>query len=216
MRRIEVSSGDVLSEAGQSSQNIYFPENAVVSLCVVDRKNSGFEVAMAGREGMIGVSALLGARLSPHRTVVQISGGSALVAKSDVVKALAEQDDELRNLLLRYTLYLKEQMARTILSERRDQVEARLARRLLMLHDRIEGDELSVTHADLGDVLNVRRATVTDCLHLLEGEHILHCTRGRVAIRNRAGLERAAGDSYGSPEATYRELIYPFGKTRVS
>ncbi|HEX8258113.1 MAG TPA: helix-turn-helix domain-containing protein, partial [Allosphingosinicella sp.] len=85
-----------------------------------------------------------------------------------------------------------------------------LCRWTLMAHDRIEGDEIKVTHDEIAVMLGVRRASVTDALHILEGEGLIRSRRGRVTIRNRDGLRRLAGETYGYAEAEYSRLIAPF------
>ena len=103
-------------------------------------------------------------------------------------------------------------MARAITSSLQHPVEQRVARWLLMRHDRVGGDILAVHHDDIAGSMNVRRASVTDRLHLIEGERLIRCSRGRIAIRDRCGLEALAGEAYGAAEAQYRLLIAPFGK----
>ena len=92
------------------------------------------------------------------------------------------------------------QTARTLASALRDVPERRIARLLLMIDDRIDGDTMSVTHASIAATLNLRRATVTDCLHILEGEHMVRCSRGRIVMRYRTGLEARAGLAYVSDD----------------
>jgi DNA-binding MarR family transcriptional regulator len=82
-----------------------------------------------------------------------------------------------------------------------------------MAHDRLPGDEIALRHEDIGNMLGVRRASVTDTLHMLEGAGAIRSSRGRLTVRSRAVLEELAGDSYGFPEAQYRRLIAPFGKS---
>jgi len=105
------------------------------------------------------------------------------------------------------------QMAHTITSHIHDPLDQRLARLLLMRHDRMQGDVLFVHHEEIAAGLNVRRASVTDRLHVLEGERLIRCNRGKIAIRDRIALEEFAGEAYGPSEAHYRALIAPFGKS---
>jgi CRP-like cAMP-binding protein len=115
-------------------------------------------------------------------------------------------------LLLRYVHCFISQMGRTIMSNVSDALEKRLARWLLMNHDRVEGDRIDLTHKQLGVMLGVRRATVTDTLHLLEGEGLIRSTRGLITVRNRAQLLACAGESYGAAEKEYARFIAPFSK----
>jgi DNA-binding transcriptional regulator YhcF (GntR family) len=92
-------------------------------------------------------------------------------------------------------------------------MEARLARWLLMCHDRLEGDELPLTHEVMATMISAQRSGVTVTLHTLEGAGMIRSTRGLVTIRDREKLAEIAGDGYAIPEARYRELIGPFGKS---
>jgi hypothetical protein len=116
----------------------------------------------------------------------------------------------LNQLLLRYVQCFFAQLGRTILANLHDPTERRLARWLLMNHDRLHGDEISLTHEQLGVMLGVRRASVTDTLHVLEGQGFIRSVRGRVIIRDRKGLIEFAGESYGAAESEYARAIRPF------
>jgi CRP-like cAMP-binding protein len=98
------------------------------------------------------------------------------------------------------------QIAATALADGRYNVNERLARWLLMCHDRL-GDELALTHDFLALMLGVRRPSVTDALHVLEGERLIKADRARIQVRDRLGLEQFAGEAYGVPEAEYRRLF---------
>jgi CRP-like cAMP-binding protein len=113
-------------------------------------------------------------------------------------------------MLLRFVHVFMRQMGRTIVSNANDPVERRLARWLLMNSDRLETSEIALTHKQIGIMLAVRRATVTDALHLLEGAGLIRSRRGCVEIKDRAALERLTGDSYGPAEAEYSRLITAF------
>lgn len=213
LERIELRGGDRIASSQAPVIRICFPETVVATFGEVIDENSRFAVGMIGREGMIGWPTLLGASRSAHSGQVQLSGGTALVLPASDLARLCEESRTLHVALLRFVQSFTVQMGRTIVANLRDSIERRLARWLLMFHDRIAGDEFAVTHDALGAALNIRRASVTDALHLLEGERALRCTRGRITVRDRAALQRLAGDSYGPAETSYRELIGPFGKS---
>jgi CRP-like cAMP-binding protein len=117
-----------------------------------------------------------------------------------------------RRLFLRFGHAMSVQTARTLASNVRDSAEKRLSRWLLMCHDRVDADEIRLGHDLIGRMLGVRRATVTDTLHVLEGHRAIKCSRGRIVIRDREQLEQLAGDSYGYAEVHYRRAVGPFGK----
>jgi CRP-like cAMP-binding protein len=99
------------------------------------------------------------------------------------------------------------QTAHTAIANARANIEQRLARWILMAHDRIQSSYLPLTHEFLALMLGVRRAGVTEALHALEGKRLIKSLRGQVKILNRKGMERIAGGLYGVPEAEYRRLI---------
>jgi CRP-like cAMP-binding protein len=118
-----------------------------------------------------------------------------------------EASPSLRRLLVHYAHTVWVQTAHTALSNGRFTTNERLARWILMSHDRLDGDDVPLTHEFLALMLGVRRAGVTTSLHILEGEHMIRATRGNITVRDRAKLLAMAGDSYGVPEAEYHRII---------
>jgi CRP-like cAMP-binding protein len=178
-----------------------FPETAVLSL--VDAR--GVEIGLVGREGMSGWSVLLGDAGLPVRVAVAC-GGVALALPTERLTELCRRSAAIRDMVLRSVESLAQQMVATIGASARHSIRARLTRRLLMLHDRSGGDSFDVKHAQIAEALGVRRASVTDTLHLLEGEHILRCRRNSIGILDRSALEAAAGTAYGEPERILIEI----------
>ena len=212
LERVPLIPEEIIAVADQPIQEICFPEDGVVSFQDVLNDGSRVGLGMIGREGMAGWPALLGGAPSSHEANVAIGGGTALRIDAANLISACGASPGLNNLLLRFVQYFTIQLGRTLVSNLGDPVERRLARWLLMNHDRIEGDDIALTHHQLGVMLGVRRASVTDTLHVLEGEHAIQCTRGHIAIRDRCRLRQMAGEAYGFAEAEYARLIAPFGK----
>ena len=202
-----------LIRAGDSLDAIYFPETVVVSIEEQVGPERHVEVAVVGREGMLGWPALLGATRTTHAAVVQLRTGSAVRIGIEPLRRACDRSTSLWDALLQFVHVVIVQMARSIASHLHDALDLRLARWLLMRHDRLGGDVLFVRHDEIADNLNVRRASITDRLHLLEGDHLIRCNRGKILICDRLALESFAGEAYGFPEAHYRSLIGPFGKS---
>ena len=118
-------------------------------------------------------------------------------------------------MLLRYVQVVLAQGAQSTATTAHHRIESRLARWLLMCHDRVDGDEIALTHEFMGMMIAAERSGVTVTLHILEGAGMIYSKRGRVIIRDRDKLEDLAGDSYGVPEAEYRHLIGPIGRASV-
>jgi hypothetical protein len=144
---------------------------------------------------------------------VQVDGEGFRIA-ADRLRALMRLNSRLHDVLLRYVQVVLIQAEQTALANGRFSIERRLARWILMCHDRIEGDELNFTHELLSIMLGVRRPGVTVATHVLEGAKMIKATRGRLTVLSREKLEEAAGGSYGIPEAEYERLIGPFRTDR--
>lgn len=212
VERVQLVQGDMLIASGGAIEGILFPDTAILSLMEGVAQGKFTEIAVVGREGMLGWPALLGCDHSSHAAVCQVSGTALRIPVALLMEA-CEQSPALWRALLKFVHLIIVQMARAIASHIQDPLDQRLARWLLMRHDRVGGDMLLIQHDEIAERLNVRRASITDQLHILEGGRLIRCNRGRVLIRDRPGLEAFAGDSYGVAEAQYRALIAPFGKS---
>lgn len=191
--------------------SVCFPESIITSVADVQPDGTRIEVALIGREGMTNSQLLLGSDRASLEGSVQIGGGRSLRVCAEVLQQFCKRHPSAHMLFLRHVHALSVQTARTLASNVRDPVEKRLARWLLMFHDRIDGDEIRLIHEHLGRMLGVRRATVTDRLHILEGHGAVRNKRGRIMIRDRALLERLAGPSYGFAEQQHGRPTSPFG-----
>lgn len=205
--RRDVEGGQRLVVPHQPLDRVIFPETAVVSLGAPVGNGQLLDIGLIGREGLVGWSALIGEDRPGHGSTVLLQGGSALTIAAARLRAACAASETLLTSLMRFVDVFVGQLGQTIVATARDTAEQRLARWILMLHDRIDGDELVIKHSELGSLLNVRRATITDCLHVLEGERALRCRRGRIVLRDRAVLEARAGASYGGIDSRYRQSM---------
>ena len=212
LHRVQLEEGALLARAGGRIDMAYVPETVVTSIVDLLGDGSRVEIGLAGHEGLAGWPLLLGSKVSPHDVSVHTGGGSALGIKSGALVALCAAHPSAAALFMRYVVALTVQVGRTAVSNLRDPVERRLSRWLLMFHDRMTGDEIDLTHRTIAGMLGIRRASVTNGLHTLEGLHVIRNQRGRIVIRDRAGLRRIAGEAYGHFEAHYSQSIAPFGK----
>jgi CRP-like cAMP-binding protein len=211
LERRRLRRGEVLTQAGVPITTVFFPETVTASILERHVRADLVGIGVIGREGMVGWSALLGCTTTRQRNVVLMADGDALAISVERLRLICSISPSLTASLLRYVQAIMAQLGGTIVSNQCDSAERRLVRWLLMLHDRQGEDDLSITHQGLACLVNLRRASVTECLHVLEGEHLLHCRRGHVTIHDRDGLETLAGDAYGSSEQLYRATIGPFG-----
>jgi CRP-like cAMP-binding protein len=210
--RIDLHREKYFYRAGERIEKLFFPEGGIMS-CVVVNDGNHTEVAIIGIEGVTGLGALLGDEISRFHTFVQVNGSTALEISADVMREAMGEHPELHSLIMRYAQYSLLQSTFSIVTVSEHLLEGRLARWLLMCHDRAEADDVRITHEFMAMMISAQRSGVTIALHSLEGAGMIRSKRGCVTILDREKLMELAGDSYGTPEAAYRELIGPFGKS---
>lgn len=192
---VELRLGETLAEAGQPLAHAYFPVGAIISLLAsVDRKTR-LEVALVGFEGMLGLSLALGAEGAALRARVRGAGTALRVDAATLDRALANSET-LRATLHRYACEQIAAVAQTAVCTRFHLVEERLARWLLMIHDRAGSDHLELTHGLLAEMLGVRRSGITTAAGVLRQRGFIKYTRGDITVVDRAGLESASCPCY--------------------
>lgn len=213
VREVMVERGASVMKAGERLDTLFFPDQALLSLEEEVGDGRRLEVGIVGLEGVLGWPLLLGTDRASHTATVQMRPGRLLCLDMEAARAVCARSKTLIASLLKYVGTVLAQMASSVAATLEYALEQRLARFLLMRHDRVAGDLLVLQHQEIADSLNARRASITDRLHILEGEQLIRCKRGRLVIRDRGALEMFAGRSYGTAEASYRTLIAPFGKS---
>jgi len=182
---VDLDVHQVLEVPGDVISHVYFIESGLVSIVGVTKPKHRIEVGMIGYEGMTGFGVVLGSNRSANELLVQSAGSALRISPPH-----------------------------TALANGRGSLDERLARWLLMRHDRLETNEFSTTHELLALLLGVRRAGVTVALHGLEGRGLIRSLRGRIRIVDRLGLQLAASGFYGVPECEYeRSIGFASGKT---
>jgi len=212
LQRTQLKTDERLYQSSQPIEQVYFPEEGVASIVAKQEGGDMVEVGLYGREGFSGVPVVLGAEQSPHTSMVQLGDLTALSISSTRLLELCSLSPTLLLALLRYTQTLTVQAALTAAANAHYALPERLARWLLMCHDRVDGNHLELTHEFISMMLAVRRSGVTVTLHTLEATGSIRAKRGLVTILDRERLEEIAGESYGEAEVEYRRLIGPFGK----
>jgi CRP-like cAMP-binding protein len=203
---IELAFADVLCEPGEKTRYVYFPVDGFISLLTQIGGKPALEVGMVGREGMLGVQLAMGVRVAPLHALVQGSGSAWRVGASAFKRELA-QSAALRNELTRYAYVLMKQLAASAACLRFHEIGPRLARWLLMSHDRAHSDSFHVTHEFLAYMLGVRRVGVTRAAADLQRAHHIEYHRGALTVLDRAGLEVAACSCYASDRESYFDVL---------
>ena len=191
----------VLADQDADLAQTYFLDSGVASLVPISPQGRSSEGGVVGREGYIVPATILGSKTTPYKIEIQMAGAGHCIS-SGALLAASDASTTLRNVLLRFAHVLMVQMTYSVLANAVHHIDERLARWLLMRHDRSDGDDLALTHNLMAVMLSVRRSSVTSALH-----GCIRADRGSIIIRDRAALEIFAGDSYGKPEREYRRLL---------
>ncbi len=205
LERVPLVLTTVVIEAHTPIRHVFFPESGIVST-VANTEEGRIEVGVIGREGLAGTPVILGTDQTPHSYVIQAQGESLRIGTADLRAAIAARPSIFRPLGL-FVQALIVQMAQTAYANATFDIEARLARWILMTQDRVGGDELVLTHEFLSVMLGVRRAGVTTATHVLEGSGLIRTRRGRVQVLDREKLLELAGDAYQVAEEEYERLM---------
>lgn len=203
---VPLERGQVIVRAHQPIDYLYFLSRGIGSVIMVSSQGGIAEAGMVGREGFCPTSGAVGATTSIHDVIMQVKGYGHRIAVSAAREEIA-RNGLFAELLARYIQSFASQISYTVWANVKLSIHERLARWLLMAHDRIDGDEIAVTHDLIALVLGVRRPSITTGLHILEGKKLIISGRGRIVIRDRKGLEAFVGEAYGKPEEEYIQLF---------
>ena len=196
-----------LQPRGKPVETVYFPTSGMISIVAMMRDGAAVEVGIAGREGMLGVQAVLGDETALNEAMVQIPG-SALRMSAGVLRQETQESAQLRQVMLRYVQLSLNTATQSAACNRAHLLEQRLARWLLTARDRSGGDRLPLTHEFIAMMLGVRRAGVTVAAQSLQSAGLIEYAHGRITIADREGLEAAACECY---EVVKREHARLFG-----
>ena len=175
--------------------DVYFPNSGIISLLAGVNAHGTLEVGLVGNEGMLGLSVFLGVNSSGNRAVVQ-GAGSAMKMKVTALRKQCDKGGALPRLLQRYAHSVLTQITQSAVCNQFHSVDARLARWLLMTHDRIADDEFQLTQEFLSNMLGVRREGVSKAAGKLQKRNLITYSRGRLKVLDRAGLEATSCGCY--------------------
>lgn len=196
---------EVIHEPGQTMKYLYFLNSGIVSLSAVEGNRTVLEVAMIGWEGAFGLPIFLGDDKAFARVTVQGAGSAMRIKAADLLE-FCELGGALPRLLKLYTYRLVNQITQSMVCNNLHQTEARLARWLLLMRDRMEADRFPVTQSSISSMLGVRREAVTRTACNLQRQELISYNRGNLEIINPAGLEAAACSCYAIIKERAREL----------
>jgi CRP-like cAMP-binding protein len=192
---VALKRGDMLYQAGSKMQYGYFPVTGVISILSDLEDGSSAEVAVIGSEGVIGASIYMGDALTSHSAVV-LSPGKGYRLKASFLKSEFDQSSEVMQVLLFYTQTMIAQMSQTAACNRHHTLNQQLCRLLLMINDRIDGNEVLMTQDLLARTLGVRREGVTEAALLLQKSGLIRYARGHITLLDRDGIEEQSCECY--------------------
>ena len=205
-RTVDLEFGTVLCEPGETLRDVYFPLSALISLVITVARHPPLEMGMIGNEGMLGASLLLGVNVAPLQAVVQGSGTALRMSATHMRRELVTRPG-LRGTLGRYLFVLTAQLTQSAACTRFHEVDERLARWLLMTHDRAHADHFHLTHQFLADMLGVQRSAVTIAAGALQRKKIIRYARGEISVLSRKALEAASCACYNAQADDYRHMF---------
>lgn len=198
--------GKVLYESGESSRQVYFPTNAIVSLLYVMENGASAEISVVGNEGIVGIAVFMGGESTTSRAIVQSAGYSYRLA-GQRLKDEFNRHADLQVLMLRYTQALITQMAQTAVCNRHHTIDQQLCRWLLLSLDRLRSNELTMTQELIANMLGVRREGVTDAAGKLQRLGVIDYHRGRIKVLDRDKLETLSCECYAVVKAETDRLL---------
>lgn len=205
---VRLVTGQVLYQPGHAISHVYFPEDAVVSVICVPDPATAIEVAMVGRDGFVGLPILRDVPTTAVRYVVQV-GGHARRLRAGALREAMRAHPDLRPPITRFGQALFDQVALCAGCNVGHSPRQRCARWMLMLHDRVDGDEIPVTQEFLGYMLGMSRQTVSTVARTLQRDRLIDYARGKVRIVRRAELEKLACGCYRTVANRLRQLLGP-------
>jgi CRP-like cAMP-binding protein len=185
----------VLFQPNELLSDVYFPNSGIVSLLAAVNERSTLEVGLVGNEGVVGLNVFMGVSSSLNRAVVQ-GAGSAMKMKATAFRKVSNHGGVLQQVLQRYSHSVLTQVTQSAVCNQFHAVDARLARWLLMTHDRMGDDEFQLKQEFLSDMLGVRREGVSKAAGDLQQRKLIRYSRGRLKILDRAGLEATSCGCY--------------------
>lgn len=206
LEAVDLPLGKVLYESGSKLRHVYFPTTAIVSLLYVLENGATAEIAVVGREGIVGISLFMGGETTPSRAVVQSAGLGYRLEAGAMLNEFNRAGPVL-HLLLRYTQALITQMSQTAVCNRHHSLDQQLCRWMLLSLDRLQTQELVMTQELIANMLGVRREGVTEAAGSLQKAGLIQYRRGRIRVLDRAGLERRACECYAVVKNEYDRLL---------
>jgi CRP-like cAMP-binding protein len=205
LEHVTLRRGDVIYQADQKIENVYFPEESVVAM--VDSMGDGrtVEVGIIGREGIVGINIFLGGVVTPDKAIAQLAGGAMRMKAKDLRKEL-RFGSPLQRALLVYARAFLAVISQSVACSQHHNIEQRLPRLLLTMNDYVDTREFLMVHNSMATLLGVRRAGVTESAQKLQAANLISYRRGQIRVLNRQGLLKKSCECYRFIRHQYNRL----------
>jgi CRP-like cAMP-binding protein len=195
MQVMHLPQSKILYEAGATVNNLYFPNNGMISLLSMNGDGTTIEVGMVGNEGVVGIPIVLRINTTPYGAMVQLPS-EVIKIKGEIIKAEFERRGRFEELLLRYTHVLLTQISQSVVCNRFHTIEKRLCRWLLVAHDRVKSDNLRLTQEIIAHMLGISRTGVTTAAGALQKAGFIRYSRGQIVLLDRKAMEAFSCECY--------------------
>lgn len=195
MQVMHLPQSRIIYDAGAMVNNLYFPNNGMISLLSMNGDGTTIEVGMVGNEGVVGIPVVLRINTTPYGATVQLAA-DVIKIKGEIIKAEFERNDQLKDLLLRYTYLLLTQISQSVVCNRFHTIEKRLCRWLLIAHDRVNSDNLRLTQEIIAHMLGISRTGVTTAAGALQKAGFIRYSRGQIVLLDRKAMEAFSCECY--------------------
>lgn len=203
---VSLDQGDVLWEAEEQNSYVYFPTTAMICLLYETESGQSIEVGIIGRQGLVGVSTFMGDAVLSNRVVVQRSGEAYRMKGTDVMTVFSESGD-FQDILMCFTQSLITQISQTAICNRLHSVDQQLCRWLLINHDHQQTTTFLMTHDQISNLLGVRRESVSLASAHLQNAGLIECSRGKIKLIDRKGIEATACECYQVVATQYEQML---------
>lgn len=206
LEHVTLTSGEVLWEAEEQNEYIYFPTTAMISLLYETESGQSIEVGVIGRQGLVGIATFMGEAELSNRVVVQRAGSAYRMKGVDVMSGFSESGD-FQDILMCFTQSLITQISQTAICNRMHSVDQQLSRWLLMNHDHQQTRTFLMTHDQISNLLGVRRESVSLAVAHLQDSGYIKCTRGKITLVDRDAIEAIACECYKVVKRQYDRML---------
>jgi CRP-like cAMP-binding protein len=206
-RIVDLKRGQILHRPGQEIKEVYFPLDCLISITVTMKDARTAEAGIVGSREMVGLNAFMGGRETNQTEYVCQSPGTAVRVAAEPFLAEFKSNQNVRDVMLRFTQAYIAQLSQNVACNRLHSIEQRFARWLLECRDRLNTDDLNMTHEYIAEMLGVRRAGVTEIAQVLQGRGLISYGRGRMSIVDAGSLEKTSCECFGVIREEYDRLL---------